>query len=93
MNSVLSWPEWDPLVRLSYGVYLFHILVIFFILGSLQSSLIFTDAVYIMLCVLVIVASFSISVVLTVTVEIPISKVVSLCFELVGMESRLKYLQ
>ena len=62
VNSVLSWPGWDPLVRLSYGVYLFHILVIFFILGSLQASLIFTDTVYIMLCVLV--ASFSISVAL-----------------------------
>jgi len=88
VNSFLSWPGWDPLVRLSYGVYLFHMLVIFFILGSLQSSLIFTDIVYIMLCVFTIVASFGLSVVLTLTVELPISKVVSLCLKQAGMESR-----
>ncbi|XP_065895284.1 nose resistant to fluoxetine protein 6-like [Dysidea avara] len=90
VNSVLSWPGWDPLVRLSYGVYLFHILVIFYILGTIQSSLIFTDTVYIMLCVFTIVASFAVSFVLTLTVELPISKVVSLCFKLAGMESRHK---
>ncbi|XP_065897368.1 nose resistant to fluoxetine protein 6-like [Dysidea avara] len=88
VNSFLSWPEWDPLVRLSYGVYLFHVLVIFYIMGTLQSSLIFTDTVYIMLCVFVIVVSFALSIVLTLTVELPISKVVSLCFKLAGMEPR-----
>ncbi|XP_065897444.1 nose resistant to fluoxetine protein 6-like isoform X2 [Dysidea avara] len=90
VNSVLSWPGWDPLVRLSYGVYLFHEFIIYLIMGTLQSSLIFTDTVYIMLCVFTIVASFSLSVLLTLTVELPISKFVSLCFKLAGMEHRLK---
>jgi len=85
VNSILSWPGWDPLVRLSYGMYLFHLMVIFFILGS---SIIFTDIVYNMLQLCICCSGLS--VVLTVTVEIPVSKVVSLCFELAGMESRLK---
>ena len=90
VNSVLSWPGWDPLVKLSYGVYLFHLTVIFFIVGSFQFSLIFTDMVFMMLCVFVIVASFGLSVVLTLTVELPVSKIVSLCFKLAGIESRAK---
>ena len=85
-----AWPGWDPLGRLSYGVYLLHVLVIFFILGSLQSSLIFTDTVYIMFCLFTIVVSFSLSVVLTLTVEIPISKIVLLCFKMAGIESHCK---
>ncbi|XP_065897349.1 nose resistant to fluoxetine protein 6-like [Dysidea avara] len=88
VNSVLSWPGWDPVVRLSYGVYLFHDMVMDVILGTLQSSLIFTDTVYIMLWVFTIFLSFSLSVVLMLTVELPISKVVSLCFTLVGTEAR-----
>ena len=88
VNSVLSWPGWDPLVRLSYGVYLFHEMLIYVILGTLQSSLIITDTVYIMLWVFTIVLSFSLSVVLTLTVELPISKIVVLCFKLAGTETR-----
>ena len=88
VNSVLSWPGWDPVVRLSYGVYLFHEMLIYVILGTLQSSLIFTDIMYIMLWVFTIFLSFSLSVVLTLTVELPISKIVSLCFKLAGTEAR-----
>jgi len=90
VNSVLSWPGWNPLVKLSYGVYLFHLTVVFFIFGSLQFGLIFTDMVFIMLCVFVIVISYGLSVLLTLTVELPVSKVVSLCFKLAGIESRTK---
>ena len=90
VDSVLSWPGWDPVVKLSYGVYLFHLTVIFFKLSSLQFSLIFTDMVFMMLCVFVIIASFGLSVVLTLTVELPVSKVVSPCFKLAGIESRAK---
>ena len=90
VNTVLSWPGWDPLVRLSYGVYLFHVMVLYYIMGTMQTSFIFTDSVFIMLCVYLTVAAFSVSVVMTLIVDIPISKVVLLFFKLTGTERRSK---
>ena len=90
VDSVLSWPGWDPLVRLSYGVYLFHPVVLFYIVGSLQSSLIFTDTVLIMLYTFTVVVSVKFSAMLSVVVDIPLSKIVSLCFKLAGEEPREK---
>ena len=90
VNSVLSWPGWDPLVRLSYGIFLFHLIVLFYIMGTMQTSFIFTDLVFIMLCVYLAVAAFSVSAMMTLIAEIPISKVVLLCFKLTGTEVRSK---
>ena len=36
VNSVLSWPGWDPLVRLSYGVYLLHPITMHYIMGTVK---------------------------------------------------------
>ena len=90
MNSVLSWPGWDPLVRLSYGVYLFHSLIIFYIIGSLQSSMIFTDIVLNMLYTFTVVVSVIVSALIYVVVELPISNIVLLCFKLAGEIPRQK---
>ena len=88
MNSILSWPGWNPLVRLSYGVYLLHTLVIYYIIGSLHSSLVFTDTVLNMIYMFAMVVSVIFSALLSVVVEIPLSKIVSLCFKLAGEEPR-----
>ncbi|XP_065918372.1 nose resistant to fluoxetine protein 6-like isoform X1 [Dysidea avara] len=89
-NAILSWPGWDPLVRLSYGVVLFHMLVMFYIMGTMQTNFIFTNTVFAMLCVNFAVGAFSVSAVFVLIAEIPISKVVSLCFKLTGTEIRSK---
>ena len=89
-NAILSWPGWDPLVRLSYGVFLFHFLVMFYIIGTMQTNLIFTNTVFAMLCVNLAVGAFSVSAVFVLIAEIPISKVVSLCFKLTRAEIRSK---
>ena len=87
-SSVLSWPGWDPVARLIYGVMLIHMMVIFCALGTLQSSLKYTDTVFTMISVFTIVMSYGLSAVVTVFVELPIANVVSLCFKLAGMEAR-----
>ena len=87
-SSFLYWPGWDPLARLTFGVFLIHQMVAFYILGTLQSSLKFTDTVFVMLLVLTLAMSYILSAVTAVCVELPIAKVVSLCFKLAGMATR-----
>ena len=87
-SSFLSWPGWDPISRLIFGVFLIHQMVIFYILGTLQSSLKYTDTVFVMISVFTIVMSYGLSAVTAVFVELPIANVVSLCFKLAGAEAR-----
>ena len=88
LGTFLSWPGWDPMARLTFGVFLIHQMVIFYILGTLQSSLNFTDTVFVMITVFTLVMSYILSAVTAVCVELPIANVVSLCFKLAGMEAR-----
>ena len=85
-SSFLSWPGWDPLSRLTFGVFLIHQMVIFYILGTLQSTLKYTDPVFVMVSVFTLVMSYILPAVMAVCVELPIANVVSLCFKLAGME-------
>ena len=61
VNSFLSWPGWEPPVKLSYGVALCHKMVIFYVVGTLQSSLKRTDMVYAMTLAFTMVLSYSAS--------------------------------
>ena len=90
VNSFLSWPGWEPLVKLSYGVALCHEMVIFFVAGTLQSGLKHTDTVYAMMLVFTMVLSYSVSAITAVFVERPMFNVVSLCFKLAGIQTRSK---
>ena len=82
VNSFLSWPGWEPLVKLSYGMALCHILVLFNILGTLQSSLKYTGTVYAMLAVFTIISSCAVSAIIAVFVEQqPVFNVLSLWFK------------
>ena len=90
VNSFLSWPGWEPLVKLSYGVALCHILVLCYILGTLQSSLKYTGTVYAMLAVFTIISSYAVSAITAVFVEQPIFNVLSLWFKSAGKEAHFK---
>jgi len=90
VNSYLSWSVWEPLAKLSYGVYLCHVIVISIMFSTFQSTLISTDYVYAIMCVFTMVTSFACSAVTFVCLELPISKVVSLGFKLFGVEDRQK---
>ena len=88
VNSYLSWPVWEPLAKMTFGVYLCHIIIISIMYGTFQSTLILTDYIYAILCVFIVVTSFAWSGVTFVFLELPVSKVVSLCFKLFGMDKR-----
>ena len=90
VNSFLSLSGWEPLAKLSYGVALCNPLVLFYILGTLQSSLKYTDTVYAMITLFTIMFSYGISVITAVFVEQPLINVVSLCFKLAGIKARSK---
>ena len=90
VNSFLSLPGWEPLVKLNYGVTLCHVMMMFCIVGTLQGGLKYTDTVFAMILVFTLVLSYSFSAITAVFVEQPISKVVSLCFKLAGVEGRSK---
>ena len=90
VNSFLSLPGWEPLVKLTYGVAMCNHLVLFYIVGTLQSSLKYTDTVFGMILVFTLVLSYGVSAITAVFVEQPIYKVVSLCFKLAGVEIRSK---
>ncbi|XP_065885946.1 nose resistant to fluoxetine protein 6-like [Dysidea avara] len=88
VNSYLSWPVWEPLAKMTFGVYLCHIIIISIMYGTFQSTVILTDYIYAILCVFIVVTSFAWSGVTFVFLELPVSKVVSLCFKLFGMDKR-----
>ena len=83
-GGFLSWPGWDPMARLTFGVYLIHPMVLYYILGTLQSSLKYTDSVFVMISMFSIMMSYSLSAVTALCVEFPIANVVSLCFRIEG---------
>ena len=78
------------MARLTFGVFLIHQMVIFYILGTLQSSLKFTDTVFVMISVHLsnVVYLISSDRLTAVCVELPVANLVSLCFKLAGMEAR-----
>ena len=78
------------IVRLSYGVILCHVLVICYVLGTLQSGLKYTHTLYAMLAVFAIVSSYAISAVVAVIFELPIFNVVSLWFKSAGKKVHFK---
>ena len=88
VNSFLSWPGWEPLVKLNYGVSLNHVITILCIVGTLQSGVKYTNTVFVMIVVFTVVMSYSIAVITAVFIEQPISRVVFLCFKLAGIEVR-----
>ena len=90
VKSFLSWPGWEPLVKLNYGVTLNHVIVILCIVGTLQSGIKYTNTVFAMIVVFTVVMSYSVAVITAVFIEQPISRVVSLCFSLAGIEARSK---
>ena len=90
VNSFLSWPGWEPLIKLTYGVTLNHMMIMLCVVGTLQSGLKYTNTVFAMVVVFIVVLSYSVAAITAVFVEQPLSQVVSLCFKLAGVETRFK---
>ncbi|XP_065887197.1 nose resistant to fluoxetine protein 6-like [Dysidea avara] len=88
VNRILSWPGWEPPVKLSYSVYLVHPMIMSLVLGTLQSSLVMTGTLMLVLLAATLIISYGVSAVVVLFVEFPLTNVVSMCFRLAGMEAR-----
>jgi len=87
VNGILSWNGWNPFVKLTFAAYLVHYVMLDFVMGTMQSSFIYTDYIY---AVLFILISYSIAVLLVLCVEFTIINVVIVIFTAVGIQPRQK---
>ena len=89
-NRVLSWNGWDPLVKLTFAAYLIHYVVLDYIMGTMRTSYVFSDHVYMVMFMTATIVSYSIAVLMTLCVELPIINIVKLLFEAAGIQPREK---
>ena len=88
INKFLSWSFWIPLSRLSFMAYLCHPVVIYLTFGTLRSQIIYTDWLLIVLFAAVAMLSYSLALVLAVTVEYPIANVENAVYKFIGTKRR-----
>ena len=90
VNGILSWDGWNPLVKLTYTAFLVHFVVLDFVMGTLQSSFIYTDYVFVTLLITVTMLSYFIGVLLVLCAEFTIINVVMVIFTAAGVQPRQK---
>ena len=90
VNTILSWSGWEILAKLTFGAYLSHMLVLYHIFGTFRSVVTFTDYLIAELFIITILKSYSVSLLTAVTIELPLSRVTSLCFTFLGIQTRRK---
>ena len=71
VNSILSWPIWAPLGRLTFGAYLVHPIVIFVYYMNLMTPLHFTDLTMIYMFIANLVVSYLVAFIVSMAVEAP----------------------
>lgn len=71
VNSILSWPIWAPLGRLTFGAYLVHPIVIFVYYMNLVTPLHFTDLTMIYMFIANLVVSYLVAFIVSMAVEAP----------------------
>lgn len=72
IDKILSWRVFIPLSRLTYGVYLWHNLVIQVLLKSSRSTFVVTDITFTIYYVAVTIFSFMVSYIISVCIEYPV---------------------
>jgi len=72
INKFLSWSFWVPLSRLTFMVYLIHPIVIILMYKTLRFRFIYTDWLLMIMFTAAVMLSYSLSLVIAVTVEYPV---------------------
>ena len=85
INSILSWPFWIPLARLSYCIYLCHMIIQSYSQSIMTYSIYFSQtlAVYYLLAMLCI--SIFVAYLLSMTFEIPMAHLEKIFFAYLGI--------
>ena len=88
INRFLSWSFWIPLSRLTFMAYLSHPIVLTLMYATMRFRLIYTDRLLILLFAAAVVLSYSLALLLAVTVEYPLANVEKAVYKFIGMKRR-----
>ena len=88
INKFLSWSIWVPLSHLSFIVYLFHPMVFSLMYSTMRFQFIYTDWLLIILFAAAVVLSYSLALIIAVTVEYPIANIENAVYKFTGMKRR-----
>ena len=88
INKFLSWSFWVPLSHLSFMAYLFHPMVVALMYGTMRFQFIHTDWLLILLFAAAVVLSYSLALIVAVTVEYPVANVENAVYKFAGMKRR-----
>ena len=88
INKFLSWSFWIPLSRLTFMAYLCHPIVLTLMYDTMRFRFIYTDWLLIVLFAAAVMLSYSLALVLAVTVEYPIANVENAVYKLAGLKRR-----
>ena len=88
INKFLSWSFWVPLSHLTFMAYLFHPLVYVLMYKTLRFQFIYTDWMLIILFAAGVVLSYSLALIVAVTVEYPAANVENAVYKFIGLKRR-----
>ena len=88
IDKFLSWSFWVPLSHLTFMAYLFHPLVYVLMYKTLRFQYIYTDWMLIILFAAGVVLSYSLALIVAVTVEYPVANMENAVYKFIGMKRR-----
>ena len=88
IDKFLSWSFWVPLSRLTFMTYLFHPIVIILMYRTLRFRFIYTDWLLIVMFAAAIMLSYSLSLLIAVTVEYPVANLEKAVYKFTGIKKR-----
>ena len=88
INKFLSWSFWVPLSRLTFMVYLSHPIVLTLMYKTMRVRFFYTDWLLILLFAAAVILSYSLALILAVTVEYPLANVENAVYKFTGIKRR-----
>ena len=88
INKFLSWSFWVPLSRLTFMTYLFHPFVLTLMYRTMRAQFLYTDWLLILLFAAAVVLSYSLALILAVTMEYPLANVENAVYKFTGIKRR-----
>ena len=88
INKFLSWRFWVPLSNLNYMTYLLHPIVLTLMYRTMRVQFIYTDGLLALLFASAVVLSYSLALIVAVSVEYPVANIENAVYKFAGMKRR-----
>ena len=85
VNSILSWPAWIPLARLSYCIYLVHMTVIAYFVSIITYSVTFSHSLALYWILAMLCFSIFVAYIMSMLFEIPLAHMEKILFAYLGV--------